>query len=125
MSAKLPEHAVSLAAASSTTEEDFKHLALQQPHLGSVDTRGPGNPNLGLDDHRVIFSSARPLRAQKPHGGPSLQLIELVLVLDSLDFPCRIVHQRRDFDHVAMRYLRLMRLLRLAPAAIQQGLRSS
>src|SRR6478735_3377196 len=54
--------------------------------------------------------------------GPSLQVIGLVL--DRLRFPCRIVHQRRDFDHVAVRYLRLMRLPRLAPATIQQGLRS-
>src|SRR5262245_59336279 len=54
---------------------------------------------------------------------PSLKLIGFVL--DGLGFPCRIVHQRRDFDHVAVRYLRLMRLLRLAPAAIEQSLRSS
>ena len=44
--------------------------------------------------------------------------------LQRLRFPCRIVHQRRDFDHVTVRYLRLMRLPRLAPATIQQGLRS-
>src|SRR5262245_16672366 len=56
----------------------------------------------------------------KPRGDPSLQLIGLGLVLDGLGFPCRIIHQRRDFDHVAMRYLRLMGLLRLAPAAIEQ-----
>jgi hypothetical protein len=29
------------------------------------------------------------------------------LVLERLRFPCRIVHQRRDFDHVTVRYLRL------------------
>src|SRR5262245_52415974 len=34
MSAKLAEHAVSLAAAASAAEEDFEHLTLQQPHLG-------------------------------------------------------------------------------------------
>src|SRR5262249_44384048 len=64
MSAELAEHAVSLAAASSAAEEDFEHLALQQPHLCRVATRRPSNPNLGLDDHGVIFSSAPPLRAQ-------------------------------------------------------------
>jgi hypothetical protein len=39
MSAELAEHTVSLAAASSAAEEDFEHLALQQPHLGSVAAR--------------------------------------------------------------------------------------
>jgi hypothetical protein len=51
----------------------------------------------------------------------SLSGLQLIgLVLERLRFPCRIVHQRRDFDHVTVRYLRLMRLLRLAPAAIKQ-----
>jgi hypothetical protein len=39
MGAELAEHAVSLAAATSAAEEDFEHLALQQPHLGSVTAR--------------------------------------------------------------------------------------
>src|SRR5262245_12584139 len=58
MRAELAEHAVSLAAASSAAEEDLKYLALQQPHLRRVATRRPGNPNLGLGDHGVTFSSA-------------------------------------------------------------------
>ena len=34
MRPELAEHAVSFAAAASAAEEDFEHLALQQPHLG-------------------------------------------------------------------------------------------
>src|SRR5262249_8198271 len=71
MSAELTEHAVSLAAAASTTEEDFEHLALQQPHLRRVATRRPSNPNLGLRDHGVIFSSAPSVRPDVPRT-PSL-----------------------------------------------------
>src|SRR5262245_44429294 len=44
MSAELAEHAVGLATASSAAEEDFEHLALQQPHLRRVATRRPSNP---------------------------------------------------------------------------------
>src|SRR5262249_52407229 len=74
----LAEHTVSFAAAASAAEEDFEHPALQQPHLGRVATRGPGNPNLGLGDHGAIFSSAPPPRS-KASRRPSLQLIGLVL----------------------------------------------
>src|SRR5262249_53826536 len=66
MSAELAEHAVSLAAAASAAEEDFEHLALQQPNLGGVATRRPSNPNLGLGDHGAIFSSAPSLRPDVP-----------------------------------------------------------
>src|SRR5262249_10594749 len=55
MSAELAEHAVSLAAASSAAKEDFEHLALQQPHLGTVATRRPSTPSLGLGDHHCAF----------------------------------------------------------------------
>jgi hypothetical protein len=102
MSAELAEHVVNLAA-SSVAEEDFEHLALQQPHLARVATRRPSTPNLGLGDHGAIFSCAPSLRPDvprtpgmrqmasqpavstghpkaKPRGGPSLQLIGLVLV---------------------------------------------
>src|SRR5262245_42979730 len=55
-----------LAAAASAAEEDFEHLALQQPLLGRVATRRPSNPNLGLGDHGAIFSSAPSLRPDVP-----------------------------------------------------------
>src|SRR5262249_13941000 len=66
MSAELAEHAVSLAAAASAAEEDFEHLALQQPHLGRVATRRPSNPNLRIGDHGAIFSSAPSLPPDVP-----------------------------------------------------------
>src|SRR5262249_58150036 len=55
MSAELAKHAISLAAASSAAKEDFEHLALQQPHLGTVATRRPSNPSPGLGDHHCAF----------------------------------------------------------------------
>ena len=42
----------------------------------------------------------------------SWPLLDLGRRLERLRFPCRIVHQRRDFDHVTVRYLRLMRLVK-------------
>src|SRR5262249_48314407 len=47
------------------------YLALQQPHLGGVAARRPSNPNLGLGDHGVTFSSARSVRPDMPRT-PSL-----------------------------------------------------
>src|SRR5262245_51367927 len=58
VSAELAEHPIGLAAAAGATEEDFEHLALQQPHLGRVATRRPSNPNLGLVGHGAIVSVA-------------------------------------------------------------------
>src|SRR5262245_22510207 len=75
MRAELAEHAVSLAAAASAAEEDFEHLALQQPHLGRVATRRPSNPNLGLGDHGAIFSSAPSLPPDVPRTPGMRQMV--------------------------------------------------
>jgi hypothetical protein len=53
------------------------------------------------------FNQEQSLAAVHHCSLSGLQLIGLVL--ERLRFPCRIVHQRRDFDHVTVRYLRLMR----------------
>src|SRR6476661_4252296 len=67
MGAELAEHAVSLAATASAAEEDFEHLALQQPHLGSVAAWRPSNPNGALVGHgaRSIIAAYR-ARARAP-----------------------------------------------------------
>ena len=64
MGGELTEHAVSLAAAPSAAEEDFEHLALQQPNLGSVAARRPDDLRGGLLAHFPLnaFSAARRLR---------------------------------------------------------------
>jgi hypothetical protein len=77
--------------------------------------------------HSVKTSGSRVLRLRRSTKSKASRrsiIAAYGLVLERLRFPCRIVHQRRDFDHVTVRYLRLMRLPRLAPATIQQGLRS-
>src|SRR5262249_26200473 len=76
--------------------------------------------------HSVKTSGSRVLRLgrstkSKASRRSIMMLYAIGLVLDRLRFPCRIIHQRRDLDHVAVRYLRFMRLLRLAPAAIEQS----
>ena len=70
MSTELAEHPIGLAAAASAAKEDFEHLALQQPHLGTVATRRPSNPNLGLVGHGAIVSVAPspPSAAQGSRG---------------------------------------------------------
>src|SRR5262249_43289435 len=76
--------------------------------------------------HSVKTSGSRVLRLRRSTKSKAsrrsiMMLYAIGLVLDRLRFPCRIIHQRRDLDHVAVRYLRFMRLLRLAPAAIEQS----
>src|SRR5262245_10219350 len=88
MSAELAEHAVSFAPASSATEEDFKYLTLQQPHLGRIATRRPSNPNLGLGDHGITFSSAPSVRPDMPRT-PSLSTKPKLRGDRSLHFPRR------------------------------------